>query len=98
MPPLISKNDNEKINDLTQLVIKQNKEIADLKNELKDIKEKLNNFIKKDYKIKKQEINEELIEITFSLIFFENQKRKILDLTSKLQEKVKKMKVLRKIK
>ena len=38
----ISKNDNEKINDLTQLVIKQNKEIADLKNELKDIKEKLN--------------------------------------------------------
>ena len=38
----ISKNDNEKINDLTQLVITQNKEIADLKNELKDIKEKLN--------------------------------------------------------
>ena len=38
----ISKNDNEKINDLTQLVIKQNKEITDLKNELKDIKEKLN--------------------------------------------------------
>ena len=38
----ISKNDNEKINDLTRLVIKQNKEITDLKNELKDIKDKLN--------------------------------------------------------
>ena len=50
-----------------------------------------NNFIKKYYKLKKQEINQELIEITFSLIFLENQKRKIIDLTSKLKEKLQKL-------
>ena len=67
----ISKNDNEKINDLTQLVIKQNKEIADLKNELKDIKEKLN-ILWKEREEKKQ------ISNLNSKIINENEKYKKL--------------------
>ena len=67
----ISKNDNEKINDLTQLVIKQNKEITDLKNELKDIKEKLN-ILWKECEEKKQ------ISNLNSKIINENEKYKKL--------------------
>lgn len=47
------------------------------------------NYIKNNYKLKKQDINQQLIEITLSLIFFENQKHEILTLTSKLQTKLK---------
>ena len=46
-------------------------------NSINKIIEASKNFIKKEYKNKKQEINGELVEITFSLIFFENQKRKV---------------------
>ena len=41
-----NKNDNEKLNDLAQLINKQNKEITDLRNEINDIKAKFNNFSK----------------------------------------------------
>ena len=37
-----NKNDSEKIRDLIQIVIEQNKEISDLKKEVNDLKEKLN--------------------------------------------------------
>ena len=37
-----NKNDKEKINDLIQIVIEQNKEIIDLKKEVNELKEKLN--------------------------------------------------------
>ena len=47
------------------------------------------NYLKNNYKLKKQEINEQLIEITMSLIIFENQKHEILTLTSKLKEELK---------
>ena len=43
-------------------------------------------YIKNNYKLKKNEINEQLIEITMSLIFFENEKQKILNLIKKLKE------------
>ena len=46
-------------------------------------------YIKNNYKIKKYEINAQLIEITMSLIFFENQKQKILNLIMKLKEELK---------
>jgi hypothetical protein len=51
--------------------------------------EEAKNFIKKNYKLKKQDINQQLIEITLSLIFFENKKHEILTLTSKLKEQLK---------
>ena len=46
-------------------------------------------YLKNNYKAKKQEINEQLIEITMSLIIFENQKHGILTLSSKLKEQLK---------
>ena len=55
------------------------------------------NFINNNYKLKKEEINEELIGITFSLIFFENQKRNIINIASKLQDKAKKLQKNKKI-
>jgi len=73
----ISKNDNEKINDLTQLVIKQNKEIADLKNELKDIKEKLN-ILWKEKEEKEKEKRDKQISNLNSKIINENEKYKKL--------------------
>ena len=57
-------------------------------NSINKIIEASKNFIKNEYKNKKQEINGELVEITFSLIFFENQKRKVLDLISRLNDKL----------
>ena len=51
-----NKNDNEKINDLTQLVIKQNKEITDLKNENIQLKNEIN-----DLKNEINNMNEKLI-------------------------------------
>ena len=72
-----SKNDNEKINDLTQLVIKQNKEIADLKNELKDIKEKLN-ILWKEKEEKEKEKRDKHISNLNSKIINENEKYKKL--------------------
>ena len=51
--------------------------------------EEAKNFIKKNYKLKKEDINQQLIEITLSLIFFENKKHEILTLTSKLKEQLK---------
>ena len=76
----ISKNDNEKINDLTQLVIKQNKEIADLKNELKDIKEKLNILWKEreEREEKEKEKRNKQISNLNSEIINENEKYKKL--------------------
>ena len=76
----ISKNDNEKINDLTQLVIKQNKEIADLKNELKDIKEKLNILWKEreEKEEKEKEKRNKQISNLNSEIINENEKYKKL--------------------
>ena len=71
----ISKNDNEKINDLTQLVIKQNKEITDLKNELKDIKEKLNILWKE--REEKEKRNKPISNLN-SKIINENEKYKKL--------------------
>ena len=73
----ISKNDNEKINDLTQLVIKQNKEIADLKNELKDIKEKLNILWKEREEKEKRKKNKQISNLN-SKIINENEKYKKL--------------------
>ena len=73
----ISKNDNEKINDLTQLVIKQNKEIADLKNELKDIKEKLNILWKEREDKEKEKRNKQISNLN-SEIINENEKYKKL--------------------
>ena len=76
----ISKNDNEKINDLTQLVIKQNKEITDLKNELKDIKEKLNILWKEreeKEKKEKEKRNKQISNLN-SEIINENEKYKKL--------------------
>ena len=61
-------------------------------NSINKIIEDSKNFIKIEYKNKKQEINGELVEITFSLIFFENEKRKILNLNSKLKDKLSKLK------
>ena len=51
--------------------------------------ENFKNYVKKDYQCKTQEINEQLIELTMSLIIFENQKHEILTLTSKLKEQLK---------
>ena len=73
----ISKNDNEKINDLTQLVIKQNKEITDLKNELKDIKEKLNILWKEREEKEKEKMNKQISNLN-SKIINENEKYKKL--------------------
>ena len=73
----ISKNDNEKINDLTQLVIKQNKEITDLKNELKDIKEKLNILWKEREDKEKEKRNKQISNLN-SEIINENEKYKKL--------------------
>ena len=73
----ISKNDNEKINDLTQLVITQNKEIADLKNELKDIKEKLNILWKEREEKEKRKKNKQISNLN-SKIINENEKYKKL--------------------
>ena len=73
----ISKNDNEKINDLTQLVIKQNKEITDLKNELKDIKEKLNILWKEREEKEKRKKNKQISNLN-SKIINENEKYKKL--------------------
>ena len=57
-----NKNDNEKMNDLTQLVIKQNKEITDLKNEITQLKEENASLKNEDTKIK-TEINQLKIEV-----------------------------------
>ena len=57
-----NKNDNEKMNDLTQLVIKQNKEITDLKNEITQLKEENTSLKNEDTKIK-TEINQLKIEV-----------------------------------
>ena len=62
-------------NDLTQLVIKQNKEIADLKNELKDIKEKLNILWKE--REEKEKRNKQISNLN-SKIINENEKYKKL--------------------
>ena len=59
------------------------------------INQKIDNFEiynKNKYKSEKQEINQQLIELTMSLIFFENQKHEILVLTSKLKEQLKNLK------
>ena len=55
------------------------------------INQKIDNFEiynKNEYKSQKQEINQQLIELTMSLIFFENQKHEILVLSSKLKEQL----------
>ena len=57
-----NKNDNEKMNDLTQLVIKQNKEIMVLKNEITQLKEENTSLKNEDTKIK-TEINQLKIEV-----------------------------------
>ena len=57
-----NKNDNEKMNDLTQLVIKQNKEIMVLKNEITQLKEENTSLKNEDTKIK-TEINQLNIEV-----------------------------------
>ena len=59
------------------------------------INQKIENFEmynKNEYKTQKQEINQQLIELTMSLIFFENQKHEILILSSKLKEQLKNLK------
>ena len=47
------------------------------------------NYIKIEYALQKQEIEQEMIELTTALIFYEKQKHEILSLTSKLQDELK---------
>ena len=49
---------------------------------------KCQNFIEMEYKIQKEKINEEMIELTLALIFYEKHKHDILSLTSKLQDEL----------
>ena len=49
---------------------------------------KCENFIEIEYKIQKEKIDEEMIELTMALIFYENHKHEILNLTSKLQDEI----------
>ena len=49
---------------------------------------KCEDFIELEYKIQKEKINEETIEITMALIFYENLKHEILNLTSKIQNEI----------
>ena len=65
------------------------------------INQKIDNFDiynKNEYKSQKQEINQQLIELTMSLIFFENQKHEILVLSSKLKEQLQNLKNLKNLK
>ena len=78
-----NKNDNEKMNDLTQLVIKQNKEITDLKNEITQLKEENTSLKNEDTKIK-TEINQLKIEVNQ----LKNEITQIKNEDTKLKEKL----------
>ena len=70
-----SKNDNEKLNDLAQLINKQNKEITDLKNENVQLKNEINDL--------KKDIND--IKLKFSTFSKSNKERQTIDnLNSKI--------------
>jgi len=56
---------------------------------------KCENFVEMEYKIQKEKINEEMIELTMALIFYENHKHEILNLTSKIQDEINEQKKIK---
>ena len=55
---------------------------------------KLENFTETEYNMQKDKINQEMIELTMALIFYEKQKQEILSMTSKLQDEINKTRIL----